>query len=48
MSSELGQGSLRRAIALRSLVVALGASENKVGVAMVERCLPRFFGGVGN
>ena len=48
MSSELGRGSLRRATALRSLVIALGTSENKVGMA--ERCLPRLFGagGVGN
>ena len=46
MSSELGRGSLCKATASRSLEIALGASENKVGV--VESCLLRFFGGVRN
>ena len=45
MSSELGRGSLCKAIALCSSVIALGVSENRVGMA--ERGLPRFFGGVG-
>ena len=45
IASELGRGSLCKAIALCSSVIALGVSENRAGMA--ERGLPRFFGGVG-
>ena len=46
MSSELGQGRFHRAIALCSLVIALGASETKVGMAE-SLPVPSLFGGVG-
>lgn len=45
MSLELGWGSIRRATALHSLVIVLGALENRFGE--VESCLLSFFGGVG-
>ena len=44
MSSEQGCGGFCKTIALHSSVIAIWASENRVGVA---KSLPSLFGGVG-